>query len=164
MTGRNFPSVSSSSEEAASFRRSSPFGVITTSGRALGLRAWRRIRWKYCAALDGFATRMLPSAASWRKRSSLALECSGPLPSYPCGSRSVSREVCPHLARPETMNWSMTIWAPFTKSPNCASQRTSASGAEIEYPYSNPTAAYSDSGELQTSNDASAPSRFWIGA
>ena len=43
-----------------------------------------------------------------------------------------SREVWRHLASPETRNWSTTICAPFTKSPNCASQRTSASGAVTE--------------------------------
>ena len=38
----------------------------------------------------------------------------------------------------------MMIWAPLAKSPNCASQATRASGASTEYPYSNPTAAYSE--------------------
>ena len=42
------------------------------------------------------------------------------------------------------MNWSMMICAPFAKSPNCASQQTNASEA-TEYPYSNPSAAYSES-------------------
>ena len=44
--------------------------------------------------------RMFSCAASWRKRSSRALECSGPFPSYPCGSSSVRRDVSPHLERP----------------------------------------------------------------
>ena len=66
------------------------------------------------------------------KRSSRALECSGPLPSYPCGRSSVSRELWPHLERPETMNWSTITCAEFTKSPNCASHSTSVSGASIE--------------------------------
>jgi len=60
----------------------------------------------------------------------------------------VSREVSRHFERPATMNWSITICAPLTKSPYCASHRTSVSGAEVEYPYSNPSAAYSESGEL----------------
>jgi hypothetical protein len=30
------------------------------------------------------------------------------------------------------MNWSIAICAPLTKSPNCASQSTSASGADTE--------------------------------
>ena len=34
-------------------RRSSDFGVITTSGRCLAIFAWRRSRWKYCAGVDG---------------------------------------------------------------------------------------------------------------
>ena len=44
----------------------------------------------------------------------------------------------------------MMIWAPLTKSPNCASQATRASGASTEYPYSKPTAAYSESSESRT--------------
>ena len=71
----------SSSVEVARGRRSSPFGVKTTIGRAFWMCAWRRSRWKYCAAVDGLAIRMLPSAASWMKRSIRALECSGPAPS-----------------------------------------------------------------------------------
>ena len=42
---------------------------MMTSGRCLATRAWRRSRWKYCAGVVRFATRMLPSAASCRKRS-----------------------------------------------------------------------------------------------
>jgi hypothetical protein len=63
------------------FSRSSPFGVISTSGRATASSAWRRSRWKYWAAVVQFATRMFSCAPSWRNRSSRALECSGPLPS-----------------------------------------------------------------------------------
>ncbi len=48
----------------------------------------------------------------------------------------------------DEMNWSITICAPFAKSPYCASHSTSASGAATEYPYSNPRQANSDSGEL----------------
>ena len=79
--GWNPPAASSSSVDAACFSRSSPFGVITTSGRAVASSACRRSRWKYCAAVVQLATRMFSCAASWRKRSSRALECSGPLPS-----------------------------------------------------------------------------------
>ena len=53
----------------------------TTSGRGFAILAWRRRRWKYCAAVVGLARRMLPSAASAMKRSIRALECSGPEPS-----------------------------------------------------------------------------------
>ena len=80
-TGANEPEARSLSAEAASFSRRSPFGVITTSGRALGSSAWRRSRWKYCAEVVALTMRMFSCAASWRNRSSLALECSGPLPS-----------------------------------------------------------------------------------
>ena len=75
------PSVSSSSALVACGRRSSDFGVITISGRCLTTLAWRRSRWKYWAGVVGLATRRLPSAASERKRSSRAEECSGPEPS-----------------------------------------------------------------------------------
>ena len=111
---------------------SSPFGVISTSGRGVASSACRRRRWKYWPEVLTLATRMLSCAADCRKRSSRALECSGPLPSYPCGSSSVRREVWRHLERPETRNWSTITCALLTKSPNWASQRTSASGAATE--------------------------------
>lgn len=41
-------------------------------------------------------------------------------------------------------------WAPFEKSPNWASQRTNDLGSSMEYPYSNPITANSESGELTT--------------
>ena len=62
------------------FRRSSPFGVMTTRGRAVASRACRRSRWKNCPAVVQFTTRMFSCAASCRNRSSLALECSGSVP------------------------------------------------------------------------------------
>ena len=37
----------------------------------------------------------------------------------------------PHFTSPEAMNWSMTTWAPLTKSPYCASQITSSLGPEV---------------------------------
>ena len=45
------------------------FGVKTTSGLRQWRRAWRRRRWKYCAAFEGCAIWMLCLAASWMKRS-----------------------------------------------------------------------------------------------
>ena len=54
---------------------------ITIKGRRFWISAWRRSRWKYCAGVVQLATRMLPSAPSWRKRSTRPLECSGPDPS-----------------------------------------------------------------------------------
>ena len=62
ITGWNRPPASSSSVEDACFSRSSPFGVITTSGRAAASSACRRSRWKYCAAVVQFATRMFSCA------------------------------------------------------------------------------------------------------
>ena len=82
--------------------------------------------WKNCAAVEGTQTWMLCSAQSCRKRSSRADECSGPCPSKPCGRYIVSPHMRPHFASPEAMNWSITTWAPLTKSPNCASQMTSS--------------------------------------
>ena len=73
-------------------------------------------------------------------------ECSRPCPSYPWGSSMTSPEVCAHLSSPEATNWSMVIWAPLTKSPNCASHMTSAPLCTTEYPYSKPP-PYSDSSE-----------------
>ena len=58
-----------------------------------------------------------------------ALECSGPCPSYPCGSSRTSPEGWPHLVSAAVMNWSIMICAPLAKSPNCASQSTSVSGS-----------------------------------
>ncbi len=86
------PFARSSRREVASFSRSRPLGVRRTSGRALGWMAWRRSTWKYWAAVVQLTMRMFSCAASCMKRSSRALECSGPLPSYPCGRRRVSRE------------------------------------------------------------------------
>ena len=104
----------------------------TIRGRGFAIRACRRSRWKYCAAVVGLASRMLPSAASWMKRSIRALECSGPEPSYPWGRSRVSRVVCPHFDSPATMKLSMITWAAFPKSPNCASQRIRLSGDAAE--------------------------------
>jgi len=84
-TAKGHPNVyletSCSAVERAAASRSSDLGVITTSGLRLARRAWRRSRWKYWAGVVTLAARMLPSAASVRKRSSRALECSGPAPS-----------------------------------------------------------------------------------
>ena len=81
IVGLNDPSLSSARVDEAFFRRSRPFGVMTTSGRAIGSSACRRSRWKYWADVVGLQIRRFSWAVSWRKRSSRALECSGPLPS-----------------------------------------------------------------------------------
>ena len=80
------------------------------------------------AGVLGCATVRLSWAHIARKRSIRADEWSGPWPSKPCGSSSTSDERCAHFCSAETMNSSMIVWAPFTKSPNCASHMTSASG------------------------------------
>jgi len=48
----------------------------------------------------------------------------------PCGRSSTSPDVWPHFWYDADMYWSIMTWAPFTKSPNCASQITSASGSK----------------------------------
>ena len=72
------------------------------------------------------ATRMLSSAHICRNRSGRPEVWSGPWPSWPCGSSRVTAERWPHFTSPEEMNSSITDWAPLTKSPNWASQATSA--------------------------------------
>ncbi len=74
-----------------------------------------------------------------------AEECSGPCPSYPCGSSMTSAEGCRHFDSAEVMNWSMMTWAPLAKSPNCASQIVKPSGMSKEWPYSKPSTAASES-------------------
>lgn len=60
------------------------------------------MRWKYCAGVVGWTTCMLTASPSLlsirlsvncRKRSSREEECSGPAPSYPCGS-SITKPLC----------------------------------------------------------------------
>src|SRR5437879_4312268 len=65
-----------------------------------GRRACLRSMWKYCAAVEGWQICMLSSAASCRKRSRRALECSGPWPSYPCGKSITSPAGRFHLSSP----------------------------------------------------------------
>jgi len=108
------------------------FGVITTSGFAGVCFTCRRSRWKYCAAVVGMATRRFRFAHSVRNRSSRALECSGPWPSYPWGKSSTMPLAWFHFSCAEEMNWSMMICAPFAKSPNCASHSTRSPFASTE--------------------------------
>src|SRR5256885_8191579 len=146
-TSRNEPAVNSLIGERDSLARRRYFGEKTTSGLRTSRRIWRRRRWKNCDELVALQTCMLFSAHNERKRSMRPDECSGPCPSYPCGSSSVRPDVCPHLSSAAERNWSTMTCAPLKKSPNCASQHTSASRCTIEYPYSKPMAAYSDSDE-----------------
>jgi hypothetical protein len=52
--------------DIASGWRSMDFGVKTMSGLRHLRMAWRRSRWKYCAAVEGWQIWMLSCAASWR--------------------------------------------------------------------------------------------------
>ena len=62
----NFPLDRSLSGQDATGFRNMLFGVKTTSGLRQLRRAWRRSRWKYWAALEGWQIWMLSRAASWR--------------------------------------------------------------------------------------------------
>ena len=78
---RGAPLVSSWIVETALGCRRRDFGVNTISGFLHLRRACRRSRWKYCPAFDGWQIWMLSRAANCKKRSTRALECSGPCPS-----------------------------------------------------------------------------------
>ena len=82
--------------------------------------------------MDGTATVIEPSAHSCSQRSMRPDVWSGPWPSCPCGSSITTSERWPHLASLEEMYSSITDCAPLTKSPNCASHITSASGLATE--------------------------------
>ena len=80
--GRNLPEVNSFIELAANGCRRRLFGVMTTNGLdlsgSLSDAACVRRRWKYCAAVVGFAIRMFPLDARSKKRSRCAWEWFGP--------------------------------------------------------------------------------------
>ena len=90
--------------------------------------------WKWLAGVDGWQTHMLFCAHSWRYRSIRAEEWSGPWPSYPWGRRRTRDECWFHFCSADETNSSTTVWAPFAKSPNCASQIVRVSGLSSEYP------------------------------
>ena len=75
---------------------------------------------------------MLSSAHICRNRSIRPDEWSGPWPSKPCGSSSTTDERWFHFCSDDDTNSSMIVCAPLKKSPNCASQSTSASGRATE--------------------------------
>ena len=76
------------------------------------------------------------------------------MPSYPCGNSSTKPLIRCHLASPLERNWSMTICAPLTKSPNWASHKTKRLGSAELIPYSKPSTASSDSMVLITTKSA----------
>ena len=78
-TSSKEPRVKASTGEWLKRARSSALGVNTISGLRTSRAIWRRSRWKYWAEVVGLAAWMLSSAASVRKRSMRAEECSGPL-------------------------------------------------------------------------------------
>ena len=98
-------------------------------GRRLMERVLERGRERRKTLFTDPNERSIDWAAAWRIRSGRALECSGPAPSYPWGSRKTSDGLSPHFARPDVTNWSSITCAPLMKSPYCASQITSRPGA-----------------------------------
>ncbi len=126
-TSRNDPDVSSSTFDRAALARSSDFGVKTTSGLRTSRCIWRRRRWKYWAAVVALATWMLSSAHSRQEPLDAGRAVLGPLALVAVREQQHEPDVWPHLSSAATRYWSMMIWAPLTKSPNCASQITSAS-------------------------------------
>ena len=101
-------------------------GPSASSRRAAGASgavAWPRSRWKYCAGVrdvrDAHVVvgRELQEALEARRASARA-RCPR---SRAAGTASAARSG-PTWRGPAAMNWSMITWAPFAKSPNCASQ------------------------------------------
>src|SRR2546425_1783533 len=72
ITVRKRKRVNSSIGDAASGCRNMLFGVKTTSGLRHGRSAWRRSKWKYCAAVEGWQTWMLRSEEHTSELQSLA--------------------------------------------------------------------------------------------
>ena len=123
--------------DRATLARSNDFGVKTTSGLRISRCTCRRSRWKYWAAVEG-----TPPGCCPRHTGGGSAPC-GPtsapaLPLVPVGEQHDQPGGLRPLSSPEATNWSMVIWAPLTKSPNCASHMTSASLCTTEYPYSKP--------------------------
>ena len=83
MTCAKLPTSSSAKVERDAWARNIDLGVTTMSGRFGLARAWERSRWKYCAAVEGTVTRMLPRADSERKRSNAGRRVLGPLALVP---------------------------------------------------------------------------------
>ena len=119
----------SASGESASGWRSMLLGVKTMSGLRHLRSAWRRSRWKYCAAVEGWQICMLSCGGELE----VALDAgAGVLRALAfVAVRQQHHEAAeqPHLASPAAMNWSMMICAPLAKSPNWASQRTRLRGS-----------------------------------
>src|SRR5690606_29741777 len=85
-------------------------------------------KWKKLEGSVMLATTILYSAESCKNLSGRALECSGPWPSYPWGKSITNPFILCHFDSAEETNWSIMVWAPFAKSPNCASHTQSALG------------------------------------
>ena len=116
---------------ATTWRRAAAAGSWASSRPAAGrlaTSAWRRSRWKYWAGVVQLATRMLPSAQAAGSARGARWSARGPSPRSRAAAAASAGTSAPHLASPETRNWSTITWAEFTKSPNCASHSTSASG------------------------------------
>ena len=109
--------------------RSRLLGVITTSGLRQRRSACRRKQMKVLRRRGRMDDLDVVLGGQRRNRSSRALECSGPCPRSRAAAAAPGRESRRHLSSALAMNWSMITCAALTKSPNCASQITSAVGA-----------------------------------
>src|SRR5690606_26108590 len=96
-TSLNLPDRKSSIGDSTLGWRKRDFGDITTHGIRNGMANCLLSMWKKLAGTVIFTTYMLYPAAICKKRSSLALECSGPWPSYPCGNNSTRPFILVHL-------------------------------------------------------------------
>src|SRR5690606_5188726 len=144
----NLPEVNSFMGETTLGCLSRDFGDMTMHGFLNSQVSCLRRRWKKLEGSVILATTTLYSAESCKNLSGLALECSGPWPSYPWGRSITNPFIFCHFDSAEVINWSIMVWAPLAKSPNWASQTVRAWGLAMAYPYSNPKTAYSDSKEL----------------
>ena len=98
------PFVSSDKSLAASGNLKRLFGVITIRGLRIFLIACLLRRWKIWDGELGIQTCMLFAAHSCKNLSNLALLCSGPIPSNPCGRSITSPESLSHLCSALTIN------------------------------------------------------------
>ena len=132
MTVANVPVVKSAGSDVARLWRSIDFGVNTTSGRCCGSSACRRSRWKYEAGVDGCATVMSLLAARLQEALDACRGVVGALALVPVRQQQHDARLLAPLLLAGEMNSSTIVCAPLTKSPNCASHSTSASGRATE--------------------------------
>ena len=112
--------------DRATLARSSDFGVKTTSGLRTSRCICRRSRWKYWA-VDGLAHLQVVLGAQREEALDAGRRVLRALPLVAVGEQHDQPGGLRPLVLGRHDDWSMMICAPLTKSPNCASQPTSAS-------------------------------------